>query len=221
LRAVGALAVALALWWMLLLDPLLAGLRISTELVMRLLPGDGTVAHATIGPDGKWVLQMPVPAFIGRLDSTQRIFGRVSKDTPMVRVRSLKVPVSGTYPVLFTVSLPFFWALWVAAPRGGSFLRGLLAGSGLLALAGVLSLVFYAIHTAVETLHLSPPGVVGFLLKSGKFVVTEALPYAGPLLLALWFHRGLQALVFSGTEAPRPAGRPERKAARTGRGRYR
>ena len=79
---------------------------------------------------------MPVPASVARLESTQRIFGRVSKDAPLVKVRSLKITIPGKFPVLFTVSLPFFWALWAAAPGRGSVLR-LLAGS--VALGAALS----------------------------------------------------------------------------------
>ena len=120
LRALGWLAFALALWWMVMLDPLLGGLRIATETVLRLLPGDSTAAHASIGPDGDWMMQLPVPPAIGRLDATQRIFGRVSKDAPLMKVRSLKIPIARKYPILFTVSLPFFWALWVAAPGAGT-----------------------------------------------------------------------------------------------------
>src|SRR5262245_35652794 len=110
LRLCGALVAALGLWWMVLLGPMLAGLHWGTELAMKCLPGDGSAAHATIQDDGSWVLQMPVPDWIGRLDSTQRIFGRVDSNAPPVKVRSLRVPVVSNYPTLFTVSLPFFWA---------------------------------------------------------------------------------------------------------------
>lgn len=220
LRALGWLAVALALWWMVMLDPLLGGLRIATETVLRLLPGDRTAAHATIGPDGDWMMQLPVPPAIGRLDSTQRIFGRVSKDAPLVKVRSLKILVARKYPILFTVSLPFFWALWVAAPGRGNLLRGLVPGSVLLALGGIFSLVFYAVYLAVDTLHLAA-GMAAFLLQASNFAVIDLVPHAAPLLLAVWLHPGLQRLVFSGTVAlPEPA-QPKRKAARAGRGRYR
>jgi len=224
LRAMGCLAVTLALWYMLLLDPLLGGLRIATQPILKLLPGDGSAAHATIEPDGNWLLQIPVPASVAQLDSMQQIFGRVSKDAPLVKVRSIKVPIPEKFPMLFTVSLPFFWALWVAAPRGENFLRGFLAGSGLLAVAGVLSLVFFAVHTAVVTLHVTLSGIAGFLFQAGQFWVVDVIPYAAPLLLALWLHEGLQKLVFSGDLAPAEPGKSpteERKIARAGRGRYR
>jgi hypothetical protein len=137
-----------------------------------------------------------------------------------VKVRSLKVSLPGKYPILFTVSLPFFWALWLAAPGSGNFLRGLLPGSVLLAIFGVLSLVFCAIHTAIDTLRLAPLGMAGFLFKSGYYAVTDVIPHATPLLLALWLHKGLQGLVFSGKDAP-PESAKIKKPARTGRGRYR
>jgi hypothetical protein len=219
LRLLGALAVALGLWWMALLGPMLSGMRWATEVAMRCLPGDGSAAHATIQTDGDWMLQMPVPAWVGRLDSTQRVFGRVDSKAPPVRVRSLQVPLPGKYPSLFTVSLPFFWALWVAAPGKGNLLRGLLPGSIALVVIGVLSVVFEGIDTAATTLQLASTGVAAFLLKTTSFAVIDLVPHATPVLLALWLHDGLQELVFSGkVETPAPE-RP--KAARAGRGRYR
>jgi hypothetical protein len=65
--------VALAIWWMLLLNPMLSALRSFSELFLRFLPGGG-VAQITIQPDGNWLLRMPLPEAIGKLDSTQKIF---------------------------------------------------------------------------------------------------------------------------------------------------
>lgn len=218
-RVVGCLAVSLALWWMLFMSPILGGLKLGSEWLMVFLPGDGAAAHAAIAEDGSWVLQMPVPAWIARLDSTQRLFGRTSPNASMVKVRSLKVPIPARFPVLFTVSLPFFWALWSAAPGSGKWLR-LAAGSALLALIGVLSLVFYGIYLATDTLHAMPTGAGRFLPDVLQYAEINVIPYAGPVLLALGLHDGLRKLIFSG-EAPAEEPHPEPNAARAGRGRYR
>jgi hypothetical protein len=220
-RLLGALVVTLGLWWMALLGPMLEGMRWATEIAMKCLPGDGSAAHATIQPDGGWILQMPVPAWVGKLDSTQQVFGRTDSKAPPVTVRSLRVPVVAKYPALFTVSLPFFLALWAAAPGKGNLLRGLLPGSIALAILGVLSLVFQGVYAAATTLHLTSGGMSAFLFTTTSFAIVDLVPHATPVLLALWLHPGLQDLVFSGKEAAPEPEKPQVKAARSGRGRYR
>jgi hypothetical protein len=215
MRGLGCLAVGLAIWWILLMDPMLNALRLGTEFAMQFLPGDGAAAHAAILKDGNWLMQMPVPASVASLDSTQQLFGRASKDGPPVKVRSLKLPIQGTFPVIFLVSFPVFWALWIAAPRKGATWRGFLIANSVLALISVVSLVFYSVYTAVEMLHLMPAGTTGFLWFSGRYMAINVAPYASPVLLALWFHPGLQRLIFSGDGwAPDPVATPVRRRAR-------
>jgi hypothetical protein len=138
---------------------------------------------------------MPVPPSIGRMASTQRVFGRTQPNRPMVKVRSLQVPVEQRFPVLFTVSVPIFWALWVASPNGGGW-RRLLAGSAVLWLVAALSLVLHGVYIAAGTLHVS-----NFVVESGEYVAVNVIPYAGPVLLAAGLHDGLRRFVFSGGEA--------------------
>jgi len=217
LRALGYLAVALAIWWILLMDPMLNALRLGTEFAMQFLPGDGAAAHAAITTNGNWLIQMPVPASVASLDSTQQLFGRVSKDAPPVRVRSLKLPIQATFPMIFLASFPVFWALWIAAPRKGATWRGFLTAHGVLAAISIVSLVFYSVYTAVESLHLMPAGATGFLWFTGRYLVINVAPYASPVLLALFFHHGLQRLIFSGEGWPAdPAPPPARRRARQG-----
>jgi hypothetical protein len=215
IRALGCLAVSLAIWWILLLDPLLNGLRLGTEFAMQFLPGDGAAAHAAISKDGNWLMQIPVPDSVAKLDSTQRLFGRVSPDQPPVKVRSLKLPIEGTFPVIFLAGFPVFWALWVAAPRKGATWQGFLTANGVLALISVVSLVFYSVYTAIDTLHLMPAGGAKFLWATGRYLAINVGPYASPVLLALWFHHGLQRLVFSGEGwTPAPVTPPIRRRAK-------
>jgi len=212
-RALCALAVTLALWWMLLLDPLLEGFRVLTKAALHLLPGDASTADATISPGGDWVLRMPVPSWVARMESTQRLFGRVSPDAPLVKVRSVKVPVEGRFPTMFTVSLPFFWALWAAAPRGRHWVRGALIGTVALAILGALSIILYSVHKASDILHATPTGFAGFLLSTGLFLTGDVIPFAGPVLAALLLNEGLQQFVFEGL-APSPQPVPQRKTAK-------
>lgn len=196
------LAATLGIWWMLLLDPMLSGLRSVSEWVLHLLPEGSGVAQITIQPDGDWLFRIPLPEAIGKLESTQKIFGREYKDGKPVKVRSVKFPMERKYPALFTVGLPFFCALWFAAPHRQNSLRAMLLASAALGTLAVISLVSYAFFAAAAFLHFKPPGVQGYLLNLGDFIVLNVIPFAGPLLLAIGLNRGIQQLVFEGAGAP-------------------
>ncbi len=195
---------ALAIWWMLLLNPMLSALRAASELFLRFLPA-GEVAQITIQPDGNWLLRMPLPESIGKLESTQKFFGHDRQDGKPVKVRSVTLPMASEFPALFTVGLPLFWALWAAAPYGPNSLQAMLLGSIALGIAGVISLVIHAFCAAAVVLHFNPPGIEGFLLQVGDFIVLDVIPYAAPILLAIGLNRGIQRLVFEGAGAtPQP-----------------
>ena len=224
LRAAGCLVLALAIWGILLLDPLLGGLRVATAFGMQFLPGDGAAAHATISRDGNWLLQIPLPSWVAQMENTQKIFGR-TPDSPPIRIRSMKLPIEHTYPIIFLASFPIFWAVWFAAPRKGATWRGFFISNGVLALVSVVSLIFYAVHTANTMLHITFTGAADFFWSTGRYLVINVLPYATPLVLALLYHPGLQAFVFSGgtwpadsveqkSEAPRSSKRARARAVK-------
>ena len=116
LRALVFLALMLALWWLVLLNPLLAGLRLSAELTLRLLPGGSSVSHVTIGPDRNWTFQVPAPAAIVNQEKTQQMLGAAAAGAGRIKIRSMKVESTARFPVLFTVSLPLYWAILLASP---------------------------------------------------------------------------------------------------------
>lgn len=198
-------AAVLAIWWMLLLDPMLSALRSASELVLHFLPGGSEVAQIRIQPDGNWLLRIPLPKAMGKLKSTQKIFGYYPQDGKPVKVRSASIPMERQFPALFTVGLPFFWALWFAAPYGPNSLPAFLAGSLVLAIVSVISFVFYTFCAVAVVLHFTPAGAEGFLLDMGRFLVLNIIPYAGPVLLAIGLNRGIQRLVLEGAAAPAPA----------------
>ena len=218
LRASLLLIVMLALWGALLLDPLRAGLRAFTVAAIWLIPGDGSTAEAVIQPNGDWALRLPMPAAVARQDAVQQMFGRASRDAAPVKVRSVRLVIEAKYPVLFTAGLPFYWALILVS--GWTWRRGrlLLEGSGVLFAVAVVSLVFYAIRTAIKNVHLINGGAAGFLLDSGEYFVVNVVPYLTPLLLALYLDLELRALIFS-REATEPPAEAPRKVRKKGRGR--
>ena len=99
LRALVLLALMLALWWLLLLNPLLAGLRLSAELTLRLLPGGNSVSHVTIGPDRNWTFQVPAPAAIVNQEKTQQMLGAAAAGSGRIKIRSMKVEGAARFPI--------------------------------------------------------------------------------------------------------------------------
>ena len=87
MRGLVFLALMLALWWLVLLNPLLAGLRLSAELTLRLLPGGSSVSHVTIGPGRNWTFQVPVPAAVANQERTQQMLGAAAAGSGRIKIR--------------------------------------------------------------------------------------------------------------------------------------
>jgi hypothetical protein len=214
-RASLLLIAMLVLWGAVLLDPLRAGLRVLTVAAIWLIPGDGSVVQAAIQPNGDWSLRLPVPASVARQEHVQQMFGRASQASAPVKVRSLTLVIEDKYPVLFTAGLPFYWALILAS--GWTWRRGrlLLQGSTVLFVMAVVSLVFYAIRTAIKNTHLITGGAAGFLLDCGEYFVVNVIPYLAPLLLALYLDVDLRTLVLA-RQVNSPATPPRRARSQYG-----
>src|SRR5262245_23055026 len=110
-------AAALELWWFVLLPPLLEWVRLSTAVLLSAAVGFRTDTAVVIQPAGVWMIQAPVPS-----PSAKNLGAGV-------RFRSLKLQVPQWVPTVQTVSLPFFWALMLAAPRPRGWWRPLVIGT--------------------------------------------------------------------------------------------
>jgi hypothetical protein len=212
LRALVLLAVMLVLWWLVLLNPLLAGLRLSTELTLRLLPGASSVSHVTIGPDRNWTFQVPAPAAVVNQESTQQMLGAAA-GSGHIRIRSMKVEGAARYPILFTVSLPLYWAIMLAAPGRRRILR-VASGTAVLAIFALLSIAVYAIRLVGGYFQLATEGLPGFMMNSAMYLAVGVVPYLGPVLVALSFDGELRDLILSGQAAPAAAAVPRRRKRR-------
>ena len=201
LRALVFLALMLALWWLVLLNPLLAGLRFSAELTLRLLPGGSSVSHVTIGPDRNWTFQVPAPAAVLNQESTQQMLGAAAAGSGRIKIRSMKVEGAGRYPILFTVSLPLYWAILLAAPGRRRLLR-MASGTAVLAILSLLSIAVYAVRLVGGYFHLTTEGLPGFLTDSAMYLAAGVVPYLAPLLIALSLDGDLRSLILSGEAAP-------------------
>jgi hypothetical protein len=214
LRALVFLALMLALWWLVLLDPLLAGLRLSAELTLRLLPGGGSISHVTIGPDRNWTFQVPAPAAVVNQERTQQMLGAATAGSGRMKIRSMKVEASGQYPILFTVSFPLYWAILLAAP-GRRLLLRMSSGTAVLAAFALLSIAVYAIRLVGGYFHLTTEGLPGFLTDSAIYLAAGVVPFFGPVLIALSLNEELRGLILTGEAAPAAASAvPQRRKRR-------
>ncbi len=116
----------------------------------------------------------------------------------------MKVEGAGRFPVLFTVSLPLYWAIMLAAP-GRRRLWPMASGTGVLAVVALLSIAVYAIRLVGGYFHLAMEGIPGFLMDSAAYLATGVAPYFGPVLVALWLNGELRGLILTGEAAPAAA----------------
>jgi len=205
LRALFFLALMLALWWLVLLNPLLAALRLSAELTLRLLPGGGSVSHVTIGPDRNWTFQVPAPAVVVNQETTQQMLGAAAAGSGRIKIRSMKVEGTASYPILFTVSLPLYWAILLAAPGRRRLWFRMACGTAVLATFALLSIAVYAVRLVGGYFHLTTEGLPGFLTNSAMYLAGGVVPYLGPVLVALSLDGELRGLILAGEAAPAAA----------------
>jgi hypothetical protein len=130
----------------------------------------------SIDADGNWLMRVPVPTVVAHRDEIQRLFGRASAGSPYVNVRSLRLMIPGRDPSLFLVSLPFFWAIVMAAGWRRAVLRPLAAGSGLLLVLAVLLMSFDVVQTFITNTHLEVGAFGKSLLDSGNMAALNVLP---------------------------------------------
>ena len=193
LRGSLLVVVMLTVWWMLLLDPLLGALRFSTGLALHLLPGNGSMAHASNDPFGNWVLQVPVPGFLQKSNAVQKMFDPAVRP---IRLPSLKLAISRDVPILFSLVFPLFWAAALAAPFTRRTWKILLGGTALVGFISVGCIILYAIYMIDRHLGYTT-GASNTVLNFFEYLNMHVVPYAAPLLIALALNDDLRAQIFS------------------------
>jgi hypothetical protein len=219
LRGLVLLPAMLALWWLLLLNPLLDVLRVSAELALRALPRAGALTRITEAPDGDWAIRMPLPSPLEA--AAQQMFG--SHPTGQVKTRFLTLRLPRRSFIRFTMAMPLFWAIVLAAPLSRRTPRAVAAGSALLAVLALLTGALFVATTIHQQIPLVSSRAGVFLLNFSRYLNTEALPYLAAIVLALWLHADLRSQVFfrrPATAAQRDDGQSRgRGEAAEGRGR--
>ena len=202
LRGSALLIGLLALWWFVLLDPMLYLLKGAA----------GTFVLIQETPSGDWTLRVP---FEKTLPATP--------ERPAQQIHSIDFDMPRSDAIAFTFSLPVYWAIVLAAPGVRRSLRPLLLGTALMsAVELVMLLVFTQItaRNAASQLGSSGDATGKWMRHVGEYLIVSVLPYVVPFVVALSLHRGLRGSVFAwGTESeipdpPVPRGRPERRRAK-------
>jgi len=200
----------LGLWWFVLRVPMLFLLRGSESVALRLLSSDGSKEPVTEDPSGDWSFRVPL------VDDAERV---VSRDTGPVRFRAIEFTIQRADVVLFTFSVPVYWAIALAAPGVRSALRPLLWGTAVVALVEVISLlalVEIGAHAAIAQMRPAAGGLDNWLREFGNDLIVGVIPFAAPVLAAVAFHPGLRSQIFPVSRRPSvKAVKQKRGAARS------
>jgi len=189
LRASLFFAAMLLAWWFVLLGPLLAWTRVSTDFALNILPGATLKTGATVNAEGVWVVQAPV-----------RVAGVW---------RNIRVEAGRRLPTQLTIGMPLFWAILLAAPglrKTGRLLRIWGAGSVILLAIPPAGLLLYAAHVVQMYVFPGAAPPLRAAVAAADYFTSTAAPYLTPVLVAVALHPELRRQVL--TDDP-PVPNPE------------
>jgi hypothetical protein len=212
LRASVLLAAMLLLWWLTLVNPLLAVLRLGADLPLRCLPGATRDAAVRVLPTGDWSFRVSVPSSL--------LNPSTGSQAPRYRGIQLELPQSSL--VRFTLAFPVFWALVLCDPDGRRVWRSLGLGTAAIAAISLMQVFVFVGYTIETTLHLIRSGFAVWLLDYVNYMNSWLITYTVPFCVALWIHRRLRADVLTwdpralAPEAPlpEPSGKPRRSSVK-------
>lgn len=183
LRASAALLALSAVWWLVLVNPLLLGFRRTADFVGSMAFGRAPCHTISETPSGDWNICIPVN---GVVSSASRPGNS--------RINSIEFEIARSGPTVFTFALPVFWALVLARPDGG-WLRRLAAGTALTALVELVIFLLF-LRTYVFALqaqsNATANAVTKWLFDFSFYVELNAAPVATPFLIALGLHPALR-----------------------------
>jgi hypothetical protein len=194
------LASSLALWRLVLLQPLEALSRGAIQGVFSLLsfPASGSSELITVDPgNGDWVVHASL-LLLPEREITRQIAGA---EEAGVRVQPVMLQC-------FSLCLPLFWALALAVWPGKQLWRILGIGTPLLAIISEASLVVFLAYWSDRYFVVASSTWSEFCLQLAGYLTLNVVPYATPLVVVIALHRRLRSLVFGGYLAriqPSPA----------------
>ena len=179
LRGSALLVGLLALWWFVLLGPMLSVLKDAA----------GGFLLIAENPDGNWTVRVPLEHTLA-----------ATPERPAQQIHSVDFDIRRSDVVSFTFSLPVFWAIILAAPGVRRCLWPLLLGTGLMCAVELVLLVIFAHITArnaVSQLEGAPDAAGKWARHVGEYLIISVLPFVVPVVVALSLHRELRGQVLS------------------------
>jgi hypothetical protein len=190
------LGALLVLWRLVLLEPLLTMSRGAIQSVFSLLPypGSGSAELITVDSgNGDWVVHASLLLLPERAITTQ-----------LAGLRDAGVRTQPVMLQCFSLSLPIFWALALAAWPGKPLGRVLGIGTPLLVIVNQLSLLLFVAYWTNRYFVVASSPWTEFCLNLAGYFALNVAPYATPLILVIWLDRRLRSLVFGGSTPQMP-----------------
>jgi hypothetical protein len=208
-RASVLLVASLVLWWFVLQDPLLSLLKFSIKCCGAFVTETGS---------GAWNFRVPLEATIPK---------SAQQPVPM-QIHSINFDVERSDVVVFTFTLPVYWAIVLAAPRIRRVARPLILGTFLIAILEIVLLLCFleiSAHNIALQWSASRSDFAKWSLRFGEYLVVNVIPYLAPVVVVLALHRELRVEVFRSVEARgrsksemRGSSRPRRHNVASSRG---
>ena len=195
LRGAALLIAILALWWVVLQPPMLFLLRLSGSIALRLLSDADSTEPIMVDASGDWNFHIPI-------EDTLR--QTVQNDGP-VQFRNIEFTIPRQDVVIFTFSVPVYWALALAMSVGRSRIRGLIWGTALVFMVEVLCLLVHVeivAYASAAQMHLATDGLGAWSREFGSRLVVSVIPFAIPVVAAVALHRDLRSQIFPVSNPP-------------------
>ena len=203
IRGSMTLAAMLLLWWLTLVNPLLALLRVCAGLPLGCLPGAAEAAPIRVMPAGDWVVRVPMPArWIGQ-----------STDGAGPKYRGVVLHLPQASLVLYTLGFPIFWGVILASPKGWRMWKVLFSGTAMVTLTAVLQVLVFIGYTIPTNLHLISNSLATWFARYISYVNVYLISYTAPFCIALWLHKGLRSEIFPGNSHTAKPGAPASETA--------
>ncbi len=190
-------AATISLWYFVLLAPLLALMRVSTGALLNLVPGSFSEATLAVDAKGDWTATLSIPTG----EAAPWLSQYIPADRPAPRALTIQLAVQKITLGYFTLGLPLFWAVVLAAPRSRRFWRALGFGTLILAGAALLLCLITIGHLAAPYLW-GPGSWIGFVFDVGSYLGAYAVPYVAPFLVVVLLLPELRSILVPWEEEP-------------------
>jgi len=181
-----------ALWWFLLLPPLLSVLKGSAELLAALAFRDTPCELVTETIPDAWHVCLPTQATV-----------KNAAGAGFTRLSSIEFDMPRTDVYIFTFGLPVFCALMMAAARRGRWWRELVTGAVLTELLEVILFLLF-LKTFAYGASSGHDAMSSWFVRFSQYFEVNVMPDVAPFLIALTVNGELRGKVVGWMSADPP-----------------